>query len=368
MAEQLDCVQHRCGKLDGIAGRSETAPRRTSTLRWPMVLIRSHDALFRFVFGEPEQMAELLRSNLPAAVAAAIDWGSLRRLDGSFVDTELQERHADLLFEARIGARPLLLFVLVEHKSADDPLTAFQLLRYVVRVHDRWRQEHPQARALPPVLPFVVHHGDAAWSAPRSVRALVELEGLPAGVAVFLRELQPELTFLLDDLAAASEASLDARQLSAVADLFVRFLQFLRQEPAAGAPAKIASWQALLERLLRHGRGQQVLAALLSWFMAGSPAKDQTLRAAMARIHDPTTSQTMKSALDELLDRGREEGLERGLLEGRRDLLRHLLTTRFGTLPPEADAQLRASGIDQLETWATRILTAASVEDVFGPR
>jgi predicted transposase YdaD len=82
-----------------------------------MVLIRSHDALFRFVFGEPEQMAELLRSNLPAAVTAAIDWGSLRRLDGSFVDTELQERHADLRFEARIGARPLLLFVRARHRS-----------------------------------------------------------------------------------------------------------------------------------------------------------------------------------------------------------------------------------------------------------
>ena len=42
-----------------------------------MELIRTHDALFKFVFGEPDQMAELLRARLPKAVAAAIDWSTL---------------------------------------------------------------------------------------------------------------------------------------------------------------------------------------------------------------------------------------------------------------------------------------------------
>ena len=125
-----------------------------------MVVIRSHDALFRFVFGEPEQMGELLRGSLPASLARAIDWAALRRVDRTFVDAELQERHADLLFETRIGERQLLLFVLVEHKSGADRLTAFQLLRYVVRVHDGWLKDNPNANALPPVLPFVMHHGD----------------------------------------------------------------------------------------------------------------------------------------------------------------------------------------------------------------
>ena len=43
---------------------------------------RTHDGLFRFVFGEPEQMAELLQSQLPPALTAAIDWPTLRRIDG----------------------------------------------------------------------------------------------------------------------------------------------------------------------------------------------------------------------------------------------------------------------------------------------
>ena len=51
-----------------------------------MVLIRSHDALFRYVFGEPEQMAELVRALLPPAAAADVDWSTLTRIDGTFVD------------------------------------------------------------------------------------------------------------------------------------------------------------------------------------------------------------------------------------------------------------------------------------------
>ena len=50
------------------------------------MLVRSHDALFRFVFGETAHAAELLRATLPRSVAAAIDWPGLVRVDGSFVD------------------------------------------------------------------------------------------------------------------------------------------------------------------------------------------------------------------------------------------------------------------------------------------
>ena len=54
-----------------------------------------HDALFRSVFGDPDNAAELLRSILPAAITAAIDWRTLRRVEGSFVDEALRDKHAD---------------------------------------------------------------------------------------------------------------------------------------------------------------------------------------------------------------------------------------------------------------------------------
>ncbi|MBM4063534.1 MAG: Rpn family recombination-promoting nuclease/putative transposase, partial [Planctomycetes bacterium] len=106
-------------------------------------LVRSHDALFRLVFGDEQQCGELLRSRLDPALAAAIDWPSLRRLDVSFTDVDLSTSRADLLFAARLGDGIVLLHVVVEHKSGDDRFTVLQLLRYRLRVWDRWRREHP---------------------------------------------------------------------------------------------------------------------------------------------------------------------------------------------------------------------------------
>jgi hypothetical protein len=83
-----------------------------------------HDALFRGVFGDPERAGELLRSALPDDVVAAIDWRTLRREEGSFVDEALRGQQADLLFAADIGNRPTLLYLLFEHKSDEDPFTA----------------------------------------------------------------------------------------------------------------------------------------------------------------------------------------------------------------------------------------------------
>jgi predicted transposase/invertase (TIGR01784 family) len=87
-----------------------------------------HDILFRRVFREPEQAADLLRAFLPTDLARAINWRTLARRDRSFVGEHMREHYADLLFEARIGDQPGLLYLLLEHKSSSERFTALQVL------------------------------------------------------------------------------------------------------------------------------------------------------------------------------------------------------------------------------------------------
>jgi hypothetical protein len=49
----------------------------------------------------------------------------------------------------------------------------------VVRVWERHRQQNPANRRLPLVLPIVLHHGPVPWQSPRSLRALLDVDGLP---------------------------------------------------------------------------------------------------------------------------------------------------------------------------------------------
>jgi predicted transposase YdaD len=342
---------------------------------------RTHDGLFRFVFGEPEQMAELLQSQLPAPLTAAIDWPTLRRIEGSFVDAALQDRLSDLLFEVQVHGAPLLLHVVVDHKSRADWATALQLARYTLRIHDRWLAEHPNARSLPPVLPFVVHHGDRPWQAARSVDELVDLAAFPPAAADLLRPLQLRLPFVLFDLAAMDDAAIEALRLSVVTGLTLRFLQVLRGLDPAAALAQVVRWGPLLVGLARHVRGKDVLVALFSWYSARVGGSPQDLRIIMGKIqehdeefpayslldalHDEGRELGMKAGLQQGLQKGLQQGLQQGELAGTRHLLETMLRARFGAdLAPFAD-RLAAADVATLQTYGERLLRAERIEQVF---
>ena len=120
-----------------------------------------HDQYFRLSFGQPEAAAELVRHYLPAEVVAQFDLTSLERRAGSFVDEELRDQQADLLFRTplREGGEAHI-YLLLEHKSSRDRLVAFQLLRYCVRIWEQDRRER-QTQALRPIVPLVVYNGQA---------------------------------------------------------------------------------------------------------------------------------------------------------------------------------------------------------------
>jgi len=332
--------------------------------------IRSHDTLFRFVFGDAETLAELLRAQLPGEVAAAIDWASLRPADRDFVDEVLQERRSDLLFEVDLHGRPALLHVLCDHKSDDERFTALQLVRYTVRILDRWLLEHDGAKWLPPVLAIVVHHGDRAWASPRNLADLHELQGRHGPSRLSLRTfLQPYLLrsgFLLVDLAAMDEVAIDAMRLSAVGALTLRFLQFLRRSDPAQSATLIAGWTHLVAELLEHPRGRDVVTALFSWFLAGVPDHRETLRTVMNKIDEENPP--MRSALDLLLDMGHERGLKQAAQMADdllRDMLLRQLRARFGEPDPDHVLRLRAANTAELQGLGTRLATAATLGDVF---
>ena len=79
-----------------------------------------HDALFKQVFSQPVHAEGELRHVLPDALAEQIDWSTLELRPGSFVDEELRERHADLLYGVRFAGQEALLYLVLEHKSGPD--------------------------------------------------------------------------------------------------------------------------------------------------------------------------------------------------------------------------------------------------------
>ncbi len=68
---------------------------------------------------------------------------------------------------------------------------------------------------------------------------------------------------------------------------------------------------------------------------------------------------------EKALQEGLQEGLQKGRQEGEAQLLLRLLRLKFGSLDPETEERVRTANADQLLQWGERVLTVASLQEVF---
>jgi predicted transposase/invertase (TIGR01784 family) len=250
------------------------------------------------------------------------------------VDPELRQTETDLLFTARLRTgHPVLLYVLLEHQSTVDRWMALRMLRYVVRLVEHWRQEHPESEQLPVILPLVMYHGeDGAWTAVRRVENLFALPGEAQEERERWRALVPGFEYLLEVLA--------------------------EQE------------------------GNEHLKTVLHYLLW---IGDEAVHEATGRVLDSVvdaqhTEELMRSYGEELMERGRqqgfargretgrEEGRQEGRLQERAEAVLRLLTGR-GLHVDETSRQLILSCTDvaTLDLWFDRAIHATSLSEVLAP-
>jgi len=327
-------------------------------------VVNPHDALFRAAFADPREAAALIRSALPADIAEAIDWSTLRRVSGEFVDPELREHRADLLFTALMHGRPIYLYVVVEHRSTDQRFLAFDMLRYIVRILERHRAEHPDEKRLPLVLPLVVHHGERPMRSHRRLLRLFDLPREPRDLRRWFASHQPDLRLIVDDLARVGEARLRARALGANAFLSLYCLQFVRGKSDDEALAAIERVAHLSRQLLAES-GKDAFVRLLSWLHHAVQDDTERLRPIFVEAAGSIAEELMTTAADRLIREGRDRGRAEGRAEGRCELVQRQLARRFGPLGAAHEATLRAASPEDLERWALRLLDAATIDQVF---
>ena len=222
-----------------------------------------HDTLFKFTFSEVANAASMLRFLFPAALVALIDFGTLERCPGSFVDEALTERHTDLLFSAKIAGRDAFIYVLFEHQSSFDPLMPFRLLAYMVRIWEAHLKAHPDAKQIPVIVPVVLHHSEAGWKADPSFEGLLDAD---AELLQHVAELVPRFRFLLDDLSAVSDFELKARSLGA----FVRLVLWAYKNGRSMENLRktYPGWMDVMIEVSRAPNGPRALDVLLRYLFA----------------------------------------------------------------------------------------------------
>jgi hypothetical protein len=316
-----------------------------------------HDAFFKEMLSRPEHAASLLRQILPATLVARIQFDSLAPCAGSYVDDALKERHSDLLFSVPIDGRPALIYILFEHQSTVDGLMSFRLLRYEVRIWERWLRDHPGALELPVILPVVLHHSVTGWTGSTAFQDLLDAdEATLADVAPYV----PNFQFVLEDLSHETDEHLRARAITALARLSLWCLRHAR-EPWELVD-HFGAWAGLAREVRRAPNGMAALVLIMRYiFATNEPAEPEALVQRLLAAVGEEGKEEIMTAADQLMERGRAQGL----VQGRREVLLDQLRERFGALSDATVARVTAAGTTELQAWSKRVLTAPALSDVF---
>jgi predicted transposase YdaD len=324
----------------------------------------AHDHLFRYTFGKPRHAAGLLRRLLPPTLARRLAWSTLRLEPGSYVDAHLACSASDVLFSIRLrgSKHRALVYLLFDHQSTEDPMMALRLLKYACRAWDDYT-EHPDTikRHIPLLVPILLHQSPERWS---SARRLSELHQIPGARAVPLPTFI-ELHMLIYEL---HHDAIPADKLTAL----VRATLGLMKLVALGAltlddAAIVAEWFVRV----RSNHGHDAVTALTYYLF--HTGQDEHIIDAIATEADAETRASMMTIAEKLRARGKAEGKAEGKLEGKAEgkaegkleLVLQLLALRFCTLPTPVVRRVRTGTLPELDHWAARLLTAATLDDVF---
>ena len=275
-------------------------------------LSNPHDAFFKEIFSRQDVARSFLENYLPPEITLRLDLSELTISSGSFVDEHLRAHHSDILYKVALqgSGEEGYVYLLFEHKSYPDRQTAFQVLRYMMRI---WAKQLQQKQALRPIFPVVVYHGKTKWQASADFAALIE--DLPDEMRPYL----PDFRYHLCDLSRYTDEEIVGSVYLQIALLLLKYaLRGDFWEKLPGVLRLLADLQqinrqsalAYFERILRYvtytrkDKDKDVKKAITEALFDGGEAMEDFV------------DQWKRELFEEGWAQGIQQGIQQGLQQG----------------------------------------------------
>ncbi len=332
-----------------------------------------HDQFARAVFSRPDIAADFLTHYLPPEIAARLDCAALELVQSTFVDTELQSHHTDVLYRVprRDTAEAVYVYVLLEHKSYPDKWVAFQLLRYMTRIWESvWNRN---LKKLPVIIPLTLYHGKRGWKVSTQFADLVAA-GNDAAWAQFV----PHFAYHLCDLSAHDESEM--RGFVGLQTVMLLLKHIFDKDLGERLP----EFLRLLQKVLDERSVIELLDTLLHYVAAGPGLSREEVGQALRNAFPEQIGEVMETLADSWIQKGflkgrqdgiqygfqqgREQGIQDGLQQGRQvgvaAIALRQLQRRLGVLKEPLQEQIKGLPLRTLEQLSDDLLDFARPDDL----
>jgi len=264
-----------------------------------------HDLIVRAVLRDLAEAASFLQAHLSEEVSQALDWSTLRLLEGSFVDEDLRGSEADLLYEIEhiSSEASLWVYLLLEHQSTPDRWMRFRLLKYCCRIWDMSFREYPEQRELRAIVPLVFYQGERNWSYSSEFADLFaeSVRDWP-GVPRFFHGLIDQSGMQPDEVRGDLKARL------------MQLVMLAAYHPARARMEQVSRLLNSLSSLALSGGINYVRIFVLYILATQEPEAAQSFREVLQR-YAPEVGDNLMTYAQELLEKGRLEERVR-MIEG----------------------------------------------------
>ena len=319
-----------------------------------------YDETYKRLFSNPKLVEELVRHFVNEALANELDFESMETVETTTFSHNLEKKENDKLLKLkRKAGGEVYLILMLEFQSSNDFSMPVRILNYVARLYDEITkvQGEVESLTLPAVFPVVLYNGKFNWTAKTS------LDDLRGGDDDWRQATS---------MVQARYHLIDCARVEPIKDSFLSVL-FQLERASGGEELK----DALVEfsMLVREVVTDALILDFQVWlrFVLERKYKGVTLTHEQLQVFFPEDSMftfdrtNIDKALDEIdkevYDRGAAAGLEKGLEQGRRQVLAMLLEKKFGE-DDSREARLKGIDASSLDA-AVSLLLDAEEEEAF---
>ncbi len=285
-----------------------------------------HDRRYKKLFSHPLLLRELLESFVEEDFIQELDFSSLERLDKSFITDRFKEKESDLIYKINFKGEDIYIYLLIEFQSTVDKFMALRILRYICEFYEFLVQQ--KVKKLPPVFPLLLYNGDARWTGKLNINELINH-------VIPLKYIPDFRYYPVLENEIPKKALLEIE--NAVSAIF--YIENSSIEETRKNIKKITK--------LLMTESPEVLTLFKNWFNDLLGQKDAEIIETIEKIEE--THEMFATALkkhdDELRRTSKHEGIQEGILEGKREIAKTLLEEN---MPVKRIAEITGLGIKEI--------------------